>query len=196
MKTILSLWMLLMVAVVAAELKVGDELRLTLRGVPEEDAAEVSGDYIVNERGEVRLPLLDQGVRAAGATELQLSERLEAAYRAAGIYRKPRVEVAAAKAKQAGGAVVSVGGEVKHDGRVAFRDGMSVLEAIHAAGGRTEFGSRNVMLIRAGRQICLDFDQLAHKNIVLESNDALTVAQKGIIDRWKGTAEAVAPLLK
>lgn len=197
MKTLCVLWMVTWLPLLAAELQVGDEIRITLRGVPAEDAEKVSGDYLVNERGEVRLPLLDLGVAARGATALRLAERIEAAYRDAGIYQKPRVEVAAAKAKRPEGAVVSVGGEVRRDGPVAYRDGLTVLQAIHAAGGRTEFGGRNVYLIRRGRQFCLDFEQLPHKNIELQPDDVLQILEKAaFIDRWKGTPERVAELMR
>lgn len=193
-------WILLVSAwlpVFATELKVGDELRLTLRGVPAEDAGKVTGPYVVNERGQVRPPLLDEGVRAVGLTPLQLAERIEAAYRDAGIYRQPRVEIAAAKADQPAGARVSVGGRVRRNGPVDYRDGMTVLKAIDAAGGRDDFGGRNLYLIRNGRRYCLDFEQLAHLNIVLKADDSLRVEDKpAFIDRWKGTPERVAELMR
>ena len=65
MKTLWMLLWMLGLPVVAAELKVGDEIRVTLRGVPAEDSTTVTGDYTVNERGEVRLHLLEGGVSAA-----------------------------------------------------------------------------------------------------------------------------------
>lgn len=196
MKTLFFLMGAFVLPVLGAELKVGDRVSVTLRGVPAEDAAKVTGDYVINERGEVRPPLLEGGVRSVGLTALQLAERIEAAYRNEGIYQKPRVEVVAAKAEEPGGARISVGGRVRNSGPVPFRGGLTVLQAIDAAGGRDEFGGRNVFLIRGGRQYCLDFKQLAHLNIVVEPDDSLRVDQKGIIDRWKGTPERVDELMK
>lgn len=196
MKALLFLMGVLALPVFGAELKVGDKISVTLRGVPAEDAAKVTGAYVINERGEVRPPLLEGGVRSVGLTALQLAERIEGAYRNAGIYQEPRVEVVAAKAEEAGGARVSVGGRVRSSGPVPFRGGLTVLQAIDAAGGRDEFGGRNLYLIRKGRQYCLDFKQLAHLNIVVVPDDSLRVDQKGIIDRWKGTPERVAELMK
>ncbi len=190
---LMGLWMPL----AAAEVNVGDEIHLTLRGVPAEDAGKVTGDYVVNERGEVRLPLLESGVRAVGLTPLQLAERVEGAYRNSGIYQRPRVEVVAEKMRQPGGARVSVGGRVRNNGPVGFREGLTVLQAIDAAGGRDEFGGRNLYLIREGKQYCLDFKQLAHLNIELEPDDSLRVDDKpAFIDRWKGTPERVAELME
>lgn len=181
----------------AAELRVGDEIQLTLRGVPAEDAGKVSGAYVVNERGQVRPPLLESGVAATGLTPLQLAERIEETYRRSGIYQQPRVEVVAAKAKQVAGARVSVGGRVRRNGPVNFREGLTVLQAIDAAGGRDEFGGRNLFLIRKGNQYCLDFKQLAHLNLELEPDDSLRVDEKpAFIDRWKGTPERVAELME
>jgi hypothetical protein len=72
---------------------------------------------------------------------------------------------------------------------------MTVIQALDAAGGRNDFGSRNVILLRAGKQYCLDFQNLKHKNIELLPNDSLQVEQKGVLDRWKGDEGTVKPLL-
>jgi len=181
----------------AERLEAGDEVTLTLRGVEAPEQAKVSGEYTVTPAGRLRVPFLEAGVAAEGRRPDELARAIEAAYRDAGIYTAPAIEVVARKMEQAAGATVSVSGQVKGGGVQAFRQGMTVLQAIDGAGGRGTFAGRNIHLHRDGRVYCLDFKRLEHKNIVLESGDSLQVEEKAaFIDRWKGSDEAVAPLLE
>ena len=129
------------------------------------------------------------------ANKVEIARAVEAAYKDAGIYTGPVVEVRAGGTVGPDGAVVSVDGHVKRAGRVEFQNGMTVLQAVAAAGGRDTFASRNVLLFRAGRQYCLDFEKLHHKNVVLRAGDSLQVEQKGVIDRWKGREGELRDLL-
>ncbi|MEM9236970.1 MAG: polysaccharide biosynthesis/export family protein [Verrucomicrobiota bacterium] len=184
------------VAVQAQPLQPGDAIRLTLRGVPAEEQQKISGEYTVGDDGMVSMPLLDDLVRAAGLTPGGFARSLEKKYKTEGIYAAPAIDVVAKKDEKAGGAVISVGGHVKRSGHVPFRQGMTVVQAINAAGGRDQFGGRNIELIRAGKQYVLDYKQLRHKNVVLRADDALMVAMRpAIIDRWKGDPERVKGLL-
>ena len=158
----------------------------------------VTGTYRVGENGRVRLPLLAAALPAGGMTAGQFAHSVEEAYKAAGIYTRPVIEVEILQGTdQPGGpAVVSVGGQVRRAGEATFRKNMTVLQALDAVGGRNEFGGRNVLLFRDGHQYCLDFNNLRHKNIVLHPGDSLQVEQKGIIDRWRGQDTSVAKLLE
>jgi protein involved in polysaccharide export with SLBB domain len=125
-------------------------------------------------------------------TPEQFARNTEAAYQKAGIYTRPSIEVETVQGTdQQTPAVISVGGQVRRSGDSPFRKGMTVIQAIDAAGGRNEFGGRNLFLIRDGKQYCLDFNLLSHKNIALRPEDSIQVEQKGIIDRWKGSEETV-----
>jgi protein involved in polysaccharide export with SLBB domain len=191
------LTMMVLIAPALAGLEPGDGIQVTLRGVEEAEQKSVNGTYRVGDSGQVRLPLLDRLVTARGLTPEQFARAAEAAYRAEGIYTKPAIEVEAlAVIKDGQQSVVSVGGQVQRAGESAFRKGMTVIQAIDAAGGRNAFGGRNVLLIRGGRQYCIDFLNLKHKSIRLLPDDSLQVEQKGVLDRWKGSDEAVKPLLE
>ncbi len=179
-----------------AELQPGDKINLTIRGVDSSEQSQITGAYRVGESGAVRLPLLEQLLQARGLTPEQFARLAESAYQKAGIYTRPAIEVETVQGKdQQMPAVISVGGQVRRSGDSQFRKGMTVIQAIDAAGGRNEFGGRNLFLLRDGKQICLDFNILAHKNIVLRPGDSLQVEQKGIIDRWKGSEETVKKLV-
>jgi protein involved in polysaccharide export with SLBB domain len=197
MKAIPWLSVVLLVSPALAGLEPGDGVKVSLRGVEASEQEKVNGVYRVGESGGVSLPLLDHPVAAKGLTGEQFARAAEAAYKAASIYTKPKIEVDVVEGNlQPGGpAVISVGGQVQRAGESAFRKGMTVIQAIDASGGRNAFGGRNIMLLRGGRQYCLDFNNLKHKNIPLLPDDSLQVEQKGVLDRWKGSEEKVKTLL-
>ena len=60
------------------------------------------------------------------------------------------------------------------------------LQAVQAAGDRTEFGSRNIKLIRAGKTTPLDFRKAEHKNFPLEPNDSIIIEQRGVLESDRG----------
>ena len=180
-----------------AGLEAGEQINLTMRGVAAEEQQKISGIYRVGESGNVRLPLLDALVSARGLTPEQFARAAENAYKTAGIYSQPAIEVEVLQGKDLGSAtVVSIGGQVRRAGEVPFRKSMTVLQAIDGAGGRNDFGSRNLFLIRDGQQYCLDFTKLSHKNIVLRPGDSIQVEQKGVLDRWKGQDAIVKKLIE
>lgn len=180
-----------------AGLEPGEQINLTIRGVEPAEQQKISGIYRIGETGSVRLPLLTELLTARGLTPEQFARAAEAAYQKAGIYSRPAIEVETVQGKdQQGPALISVGGQVRRSGDTPFRKGMTVVQAIDNAGGRNDFGSRNMFLIRDGKQYCLDFTNLAHKNIVLHPGDSLQVDEKGILDRWKGNEETVKKLME
>lgn len=180
-----------------AGLESGEQINVTIRGVEPAEQQKISGIYRIGETGSVRLPLLTELLAARGMTPEQFARAAEAAYQKAGIYSRPAIEVETVQGKdQQGPALISVGGQVRRSGDTPFRKGMTVVQAIDNAGGRNDFGGRNMFLIRAGKQYCLDFTNLAHKNIVLHPGDSLQVEEKGILDRWKGNEETVKKLME
>ncbi len=180
-----------------AGLESGERINLTIRGVGTAESEKVSGTYRVGESGNVRLPLLERLVSARGLTPEQFARAAEAAYKDSGIYSQPAIEVEVVKGINVDDrTVISLGGQVRRAGEVPFRKDMTVIQALDGAGGRNDFGSRNLLLLRDGKQYCLDFTNLAHKNIVLRPGDSIQVEQKGIIDRWKGDDETVGKLME
>lgn len=180
-----------------AGLEPGEQINLTIRGVDPAEQQKISGIYRVGESGGVRLPLLEEMLPARGLTPEQFARAAEDAYKKAGIYARPAIEVETSQGKdQQTAAVISVGGQVRRAGDSPFRKDMTVIQAIDAAGGRNDFGGRNLFLIRAGKQYCLDFTKLSHKSIVLRPGDSIQVEQKGVIDRWKGSEETVKKLME
>ena len=196
-KSILSILLFCHLTPLTAGLESGDQISVTLRGVSTAEQEKVNGTYRVGDGGKVRLPLLGKLLNAQGLSPEQFARSAEAAYRSEGIYTAPAIEVETLQGgDQKTAAVISVGGQVRRAGQAQYRKGMTVIQAIDGSGGRNDFGSRNVLLLRGGSQTCLDFHNLKHKNIVLHPGDSLQVEQKGIVDRWRGSEASVKELLE
>jgi protein involved in polysaccharide export with SLBB domain len=184
-------------APLSAGLETGDQISVTLRGVSVSEQEKVNGTYRIGESGKVRLPLLEELVDARGLSPEQFARAAESAYRTNGIYTSPAIEVETLQGgDQKTAAIISVGGQVRRAGKAEYHKGMTVIQALDGSGGRNDFGSRNVLLLRAGKQYCLDFHNLKHKNIILQPGDSLQVEQKGIVDRWKGSERDIKELVE
>lgn len=176
--------MVLLIMPADAEIKAGDNVEIILKGVPAAEKAKVDGRYVVGESGTIRLPLADVAVHAAGLNGEQLARKIEAAYREAEIYVRPTIVVVMGDTPRPSAAQVSVGGQVRRPGPLNFRQGMTVLEALQAAGDLTKFGTRKrVVLKRAGKNFVLDLRDPKMENFRLESADVLIVDHKGVFDR-------------
>lgn len=161
----------------------GNSLKLTFRGLPDAEAVQVNGNYKVDGAGTIRLPYVGN-LNVAGMTANQAAKVVEDAYRRAAIYTRPTVEAAIIQELVGpdDGATISVGGQVNRAGKVPFKPGMRLIEALQAAGDRTAFGSRNIELLRDGKLKTLDYREAATKNFELKANDVITVKQRGPLE--------------
>ena len=92
--------------------------------------------------GKISMPYVDD-VEAAGLTPEELDGHLVTAY--APELARPEITVMVVET----GALVYVGGEVQNEGPVALRGGLTLLQAVQAAGGFLESARRReVLLIR------------------------------------------------
>ena len=164
-------------------------LTISIKGVPQSEQARISGPYVVSPSGFVYLPLLDadKGIKASGLSSSSLARKIEAAYRSAEIYQNPRITVISSKDQEADkidAQTVTIGGFVKRPGPVQYRRGMTLFEAVSAAGGETAFGSiRRVELHRNGKRFVYDLKNAAHMREKVYPGDSINVPQKN----WRGT---------
>ena len=127
-------------------LRPGDPIRLRLGGVPLEEIEQVSGEYQVDGQGFLNLPQLER-IRAASLAQAELQSAIETAYRSQQICTNPTITINVPIEAR----FVNVGGNVKTPRRVEFTADLTVLGAINAAGGFTEFTDRaKVRLLRDG----------------------------------------------
>ena len=186
MKTfILSLLFLLTAAVPileASPIQSGRAIQITIQGVPPTEAARINGTYPVSDGGYVRLWSIGN-IRAAGVDSAALGQKIEAAYRSAQIYTNPTIKVLADSSDRLVEQMLTVGGKVRVPGAKPFTSGMTLFQAVMAAGGPTEFGAMNrVKLYRNGRVYTYDLGKGEHKLLKVYANDTIDVPQKN----WAG----------
>ena len=159
-------------------LKATDPVKIELK-VPAEDAANVTGNYSVSEKGLLKMPYLEREIQAAGLSVSELSRKIEAAYKAEGIYTNPTVIVILPGAEIAAPHVVVVGGEVRKPGEVPLRENMQLFGAIMAAGGFTEFAdTRHVKVIRGNTEKVYNMRKInGTSNPPLKDGDQIVVPQ-------------------
>ena len=132
-------------------LRPGDQINLKIASVPANDIASVSGLYTVSGEGKVRVPYIKEEIQAAGLRPSLLAKRIEAAYKTAEIYTAPRI-IINVDGGTTPGRFISVSGEVKTPGDVPYRSDLTLLSAISARAGFTDFASKkSVKLIRNGK---------------------------------------------
>jgi polysaccharide export outer membrane protein len=162
----------------AAQIKAETAIQITIQGVPQEEQTRINGTYPVSASGTINVPFIGE-VRAAGLMPMSLAKSLEAAYRSREIYTSPTINVLADSRDTLTERRVVVGGYVRRPGPVPLVNGMTVWQAIQAAGGENEFGSiKRVILRRKGIQRELDLRVAKAKEMVLEENDSIEVPQK------------------
>lgn len=158
-------------------LRGGDSISVKLSGVPPEEIPVVSNTYDISNGGTINLPYLGE-VRAAGLRPSQLQKNIEAAYKSGEIFTHPTVQVSASR--EAPTQVLFISGEVKNPGRITMSPGMTVHDAMTAAGGPTDFGNlKKVKFTRNGVTRVLDLRKADNPDAAIpaEAGDKLHVPQ-------------------
>lgn len=120
-----------------AVLRPGDQIEIRLGGVPAEEISQVTGLYTVDGDGFINMPHIGK-VRAAGATQSQLQGAVENSYKSQQIYTNPSITLAVPNTAR----FVEVMGDVRAPQRVPFTADLTVVGAITAAGGFTEYADQ------------------------------------------------------
>jgi protein involved in polysaccharide export with SLBB domain len=156
-------------------LKAGDGLQIELKA-PAKDAAAFGGNYTISESGTVKVPHLNQEIIAAGLSTSQLSRKIEEAYRAASIYKDPKIIVNVQNP--------TVGGRSPME--VVLRENMRLFQAITSMGGFAEF-AKPVKLVRGKTETKYDMRRIKEdgsNNPFLLDGDQIIVPG-GLIGRVK-----------
>jgi polysaccharide export outer membrane protein len=155
-------------------LRKGDIMDIRLGGVPREEIEQVTGTYVVDTQGYVNLPHLGR-ILAAGLPQEQLQANIENAYRAGGYYTHPSITVSVPIQAR----FVNVGGEVRLPQRVPYTPDLTVVSAISAAGGLTEYASQSrIRLVRGNQIVNIDLRKIRKNpslNAALEPGDSIEV---------------------
>lgn len=159
-----------------AVLRTGDQLEIRLGGVPPEEINQVTGVYTVDGDGFVNMPHIGK-IQAAGKTQAQLQTLIESAYKTQQIYTNPSVTVAVPTAAR----FVDVGGDVRAPQRVPFTADLTVLGAITASGGFTDYADQTkISVLRDGKVIAVNMKAIRKdpsKDLKLQPGDKIQVPQ-------------------
>lgn len=156
------------------ELRVGDSIEVKISGVPTEEQAQVNGLYQISSDGTINLPYINP-IRAAGISPSRLASNIQDAYRQGQIYQSPNIVVSTQNVAR----FVNVGGDVRRPSRVPYTADLTLLNAINAAGGFTEYANqRRVQLLRDGTTTVVDIRAIRRDptaDIVLRPGDQIEV---------------------
>jgi len=158
----------------AKRLRIGMTVRISLVGIT--PPAEIRD--VIDSRGEVTLPYIGN-VRLEGLTTDAAESLIEQKYVESGIYRKINVIVIYEEEPQ-----FFVRGEVKNEGRYVLKGEMTLLKAITAAGGYTEYADRRKVRIIRGTQIlvfdCEQIDKGKAEDPVIKEDDIIVVPRRWV----------------
>jgi len=180
-----TLFLLLPVLLLPAHCATGQVIQanqavaITIQGVPENDRATINGSYPVGQNGNINMPYIG-AVRAAGMLPEQLAANLQSQYRNAGIYTSPTFQVVGDdRGKEIARQIVTVGGDVRSPGPIPFNNGLTLWQAIQAAGGENEFGSiKRVRLFRDGKAMQYDLRKVENMQTELRPGDTIQILRK------------------
>jgi protein involved in polysaccharide export with SLBB domain len=152
-------------------LKVGDPIVVYLRGIPGAPGGEQQIENVVGEDGTIPLPFVDN-IRVLNMTASEAQEVIRRAYVDGQIYRQLTVNVIIPARSY------YIRGEVRQPGRYPLVGTVTVLQAIAAAGGYTEFASYSVEIVRGDRRLSLNMRQVEKRpelDMSIEPGDIIVV---------------------
>lgn len=154
-------------------LRSGDQLSIRLGGVPPEEVSQVSGFYTVDGKGDINLPYLGK-VHAGGLKQADVQASIESAYKTRGIYSSPVITISAQFDR-----LVDVEGDVRAPQRVHYTTDLTLLGAIAATGGLTDYADQaKVSILRNGTRIFVNVKKVRESKEVdppLEPGDKISV---------------------
>lgn len=153
-------------------MKSGDPIIIALRGIPGYAGGQQNIEGILDENGSINLPFLNV-VQAAGKTPSELEREIRDRYINEGYYRDLGVNIIIPSQGY------FVRGEVRGPGRFQLMGGTTILQALAAAGGYTEFANpRRVELLRGEQRFVINMREIEKypaRDKELESGDVIIV---------------------
>ena len=128
-------------------LRPNDVFELRLSGMPPDDAQQFSGTaYTVGGDGNVSIPYAGS-LQAAGRTPTEFQNAIERALVDKKIFRWPTANITVSTAVR----FVVIGGNVRGPSRMPWSADLTLMSAIAAAGGPSDFAGDKINLIRGGK---------------------------------------------
>jgi len=120
-----------------------DPLVITLLGIPQEKQM----DAVIDERGNITIPYVDEPVPAVGLTTSELERKIQRIYIDGEIYREITVNI------QTHAKIYYMEGEVERPQEYELNRRITLLQAIAAASGYTEFANKTKVTITRNGQV-------------------------------------------
>jgi polysaccharide export outer membrane protein len=156
-------------------LRTGDQVSIRLAGVPAEDGAQVSGIYTVDGAGNINLPYLGK-IHASDLKQAEVQSSIENAYKSSGIYTTPIITLSVQFDR-----LVDVEGDVRAPQRVRYTPDLTLLGAIAATGGFTDYADESkVSILRGGKRIFVNVKKVRKST---ESDPGLQPGDKVSVPR-------------
>jgi polysaccharide export outer membrane protein len=156
----------------AYRLKAGDPVVVYLRGIPGAAGGEQQLEDIIDENGSISLPYVG-AIDAGGKTSTELEQAIQKTYIDQQIYKYITVNVVVPSRSY------YARGEIRQPGRYPLLARVTVVQAIAAAGGFTEFANHSkVEILRGNQRIRVDVAELEkhpERDRELESGDVIIV---------------------
>ena len=157
----------------SGRLRPGDELSIRIdAGAPTSQSSSTPSDVIVDDQGNIELPLVGQ-IKAVGLTTSELAERIQANY-------VPRYYVRCTASVLVAQRFFYVGGEVKNPGRFLWSEDTTLMKAINTASGFTDYANRGRVELARGKEPlqiynCEDLMRHPAKDVPIRPGDTVTV---------------------
>lgn len=151
------------------QLKSGDVVQVSLRGIPSGEAIE----SVIDEHGMISMPFINE-IKAAGQSASELARNIRQTYLDQGIYRNISVTVVVPTR------FIFIQGEIRGPGRFQMVSAMRVSQAIAGAGGYTEYANGQVVVKRGGKIVktirnAKHLERAPDDDILLEPDDIVEV---------------------
>ena len=154
-------------------LRPGDQLAIRLAGVPSEEINQVSGAYTVDGAGNINLPFIGK-IHAAGLKQAEAQSSIESAYISKGVYSTPIVTISVQFDR-----LVDVEGDVRSPQRVRYTPDLTLLGAISAAGGFTEYADQTkISILRNGTRTFVNIKKVRQNkeaDVPLQPGDKISI---------------------
>lgn len=146
-----------------------DPIYVSLLGIPEEKQMQ----SVIDEKGEITIPYVKEPIQAAGKTTSELEREIQRIYMDGGIYRNITVNI------QTSAKIYYMEGEVNRPQEYELNRRITLLQAIAAASGYTEYADKeDVTITRRGEIIKVDAKKLEKNpemDIPIEAGDRIKV---------------------
>lgn len=161
----------------AVPLRDGDTIEIRIANVPSDDVGQITGMYTLDESGMVNIPFIGL-TKLSGFPPSKAEIELQNKFIAEGIYTNPTVLVNPA----IGARLVTVSGAVRAPQRVVFTSDLTLMSAISAAGGASDFAGDLIRLTRGGKVLKYSKKKLykdPSQDIPLQPGDQVEVVEAG-----------------